>query len=90
MLKYIVGYLWIVNFTAFIMYGIDKKKAVKGEYRISEKMLLLSGAVGGSIGAMIGMKVFHHKTRHKKFVIGLPLIFVLQCLLIWWLWKSMA
>lgn len=90
MLKYIVSYLFLMNIIAFVLYGVDKKRAKKGEYRISEKTLLLSGAVGGSIGAMVGMKVFHHKTRHKKFIIGIPLMFILQCLLIWWLWKSMA
>ncbi|MBQ4522397.1 MAG: DUF1294 domain-containing protein [Lachnospiraceae bacterium] len=90
MLKYIVSYLFLVNIIAFVLYGVDKKRAKKGEYRISEKTLLLSGAIGGSIGAMAGMKVFRHKTKHKKFVIGLPLMFILQCLLIWWLWKSMA
>ena len=80
----------IVNIVAFIMYGIDKRKAKKNEYRISEKALLLSAAVGGSIGALSGMKVFRHKTKHKQFVIGVPLILVVQCILAIVIWKSIA
>ncbi|MBQ3512665.1 MAG: DUF1294 domain-containing protein [Lachnospiraceae bacterium] len=88
--KIIIFYLLVINLISFLMYGMDKKKARKKEYRIPEKTLLLVGAIGGSIGAMAGMKVFHHKTKHKKFVLGIPLMFVFQCFVLWWLWKSMA
>lgn len=90
MLKYIIIYFILVNFIAFLMYGMDKKKAIDGKYRIAERTLLLIGVIGGSIGAMAGMKVFHHKTKHKKFVYGLPLIFMLQCFFVCLLWKTMT
>lgn len=90
MLKYIIIYFILVNFIAFLMYGMDKKKAIDGKYRIAERNLLLIGVIGGSIGAMAGMKAFHHKTKHKKFVYGLPLIFMLQCFFVCLLWKTMT
>ncbi|MBQ2238646.1 MAG: DUF1294 domain-containing protein [Lachnospiraceae bacterium] len=90
MLKYIIIYFILVNFIAFLMYGMDKKKAIDGKYRIAERTLVLIGVIGGSIGAMAGMKVFHHKTKHKKFVYGLPLIFMLQCFFVCLLWKTMT
>lgn len=90
MLKYIIIYFILVNFIAFLMYGMDKKKAIDGKYRIAERTLLLIGVIGGSIGAMAGMKAFHHKTKHKKFVYGLPLIFMLQCFFVCLLWKTMT
>lgn len=57
----------VVNIAAYIMYGIDKKRAKKGEWRISERTLLLIGFFGGAIGALMGMKQFHHKTMHWYF-----------------------
>lgn len=90
MLKYIIIYFILVNFIAFLMYGMDKKKAIDGKYRIAERTLLLIGVIGGSVGAMAGMKAFHHKTKHKKFVYGLPLIFMLQCFFVCLLWKTMT
>lgn len=60
------------------MYGIDKYKAKKGKWRISEATLLLMAVIGGSIGAWAGMKMWHHKTMHKKFKYGVPLILLLQ------------
>ncbi len=74
----ITGYLFAVNIVSFILYGIDKYKAKRGKWRISEAMLLTMAVIGGSIGAWTGMKVWHHKTMHKKFTIGVPLVFVLQ------------
>lgn len=71
-------YLLIINVVAFFLYGIDKLKAKHGKWRISELTLLLSAAAGGSVGAWAGMKIWHHKTQHWKFKIGLPLILVLQ------------
>ncbi len=76
--KYLIYYLAAVNLIAFLMMGIDKRKAVKGRWRISEKALFVPAFLGGAPGAMLGMKVFHHKTLHKKFTIGMPLILVLQ------------
>lgn len=74
----ITGYLITVNIVSFILYGIDKYKAKRGKWRISEATLLAMAVIGGSIGAWTGMKVWHHKTMHKKFTIGVPLVFVLQ------------
>ncbi len=60
------------------MYAIDKSKAKRDEYRISEAMLLLIAALGGSVGAMMAMTVFRHKTQHKKFTLGVPGILLVQ------------
>ena len=75
-------YLIAINIVTFIVYGIDKVKAMKGKWRISEATLLILAAIGGSIGALLGMKVWHHKTMHKKFKYGLPLILLVQIALI--------
>ncbi|MGM9804132.1 MAG: DUF1294 domain-containing protein [Muribaculaceae bacterium] len=80
-----LGYLLAVNIAAFIMFGIDKLKAKKGKWRIPEATLLLLAAIGGSIGALTGMKLWHHKTLHKKFKYGIPIILILQIALIIWL-----
>ncbi len=74
-------YLLIINVTAFWMYAIDKRKAVKNKWRISERALLLAAFLGGSVGAFAGMKVFHHKTNHWKFKILVPLFLILQIVL---------
>lgn len=71
-------YLLAINAVAFIMYGIDKYKAKKAKWRISEATLLLLAVLGGSIGAWMGMKVWHHKTMHKKFKYGIPAILMIQ------------
>ena len=62
-------YLLAVNVIAFILFGIDKQRARKHAFRISERMLMIWGIVGGSLGALLGMQFFHHKTKHKKFTI---------------------
>ena len=78
LLYYIVG----VNILTFFVYGIDKWRAKKGKWRISEATLLLLAVIGGSIGAWLGMKVWHHKTMHKKFKYGIPAILIIQIILI--------
>lgn len=75
-----------MNIVAFIMYGIDKYKAKKSEWRIPESTLLWLAVLGGSVGALVGMKVWHHKTMHKKFYIGVPIILILQLALFVWIW----
>ena len=78
-INHIVIYcLLTINALAFIVYGIDKLKARKGRWRISEATLLLLAIVGGSVGVWLGMKVWHHKTMHLKFKYGLPAIILLQ------------
>lgn len=75
-------YLLAINAVAFIVYGIDKYKAKKAKWRIPEATLLLLAVLGGSIGAWMGMKVWHHKTMHKKFKYGIPVILLIQIALI--------
>lgn len=70
--------LTVVNAVAFIVYGIDKYRARNGKWRIPEATLLMLAVVGGSVGAWLGMKVWHHKTRHRKFRDGVPAILLLQ------------
>lgn len=67
-----------MNLIAFALYGIDKRRAKQGAWRISEYILLLVALLGGSLGALLGMRYFRHKTRHRKFRYGVPLILLLQ------------
>ena len=80
--KIIVIYLIVINVVTFFIYGIDKWKAMRSKWRISEAMLLGLAVIGGSIGAWLGMKVWHHKTMHKKFKYGIPAIIVTQLFII--------
>lgn len=74
----LVCYLLAINAVTFIVYGIDKYKAKKAKWRISEATLLLLAILGGSVGAWVGMRVWHHKTMHKKFKYGIPAILLIQ------------
>ena len=74
----IICYLLAVNIATFLLYGIDKYKAKKSKWRISEATLLTMAAIGGSIGALAGMRLWHHKTMHKKFKYGIPVIIIFQ------------
>ena len=78
----IICYLLAVNIVTFLLYGIDKYKAKKGKWRISEATLLTMAAIGGSIGAWAGMRLWHHKTMHKKFKYGIPVIIIMQIALV--------
>ena len=71
-------YLAAVNLVTFAVYGADKRRAKKDRRRVSEKTLFLLAIIGGSVGALLGMKVFRHKTRHWYFVWGIPAILLLQ------------
>lgn len=75
-------YLLIVNAAAFLLMLTDKRKAIKKAWRIPEATLLAVAAMGGSLGALLGMHIFRHKTRHLRFSIGLPLILAGHILLI--------
>lgn len=82
MLKYLIpAYLIIINAAALLLMLIDKQKAKHGKWRISEKTLIGAALLGGSIGAILGMNFFRHKTKHPKFSIGLPLILAVQIML---------
>ncbi len=90
MTEAILYYLVAVNVVTFLVYGIDKFKAKRGKWRISEFTLLILAIIGGSIGACLGMKVWHHKTMHKKFKYGLPLILMAQIALVCYLLKQVG
>ena len=81
----VILWLVIINLTAFAIFGIDKKRAKKGQWRIPEKTLFLSAILGGSIGAILGMYIFHHKTKHWYFQIGIPAIMIIQIAAVYWL-----
>ena len=76
--KAVIYYLVIINIITFLVYGIDKWKARKSLWRIREASLLMLAVLGGSIGAWLGIKVWHHKTQHKKFRYGIPAIIIFQ------------
>lgn len=78
----IIVYLLAINLVSFIVMGIDKKKAQKRAWRIPESTLFVLAIIGGSIGSVIGMQLFRHKTRHWYFVYGMPAILILQILLV--------
>ena len=92
--SYLAYYLLAINVVTFIVYGIDKYKAKKAKWRIPEATLLLLAVLGGSIGAWMGMKVWHHKTMHKKFKYGIPAILLIQIALMTYLhmnlWKQIV
>ena len=92
--SYLAYYLLASNAVTFIVYGIDKYKAKKAKWRIPEATLLLLAVLGGSIGAWMGMKVWHHKTMHKKFKYGIPAILLIQIALMAYLhmnlWKQIV
>jgi len=67
-----------INILTFFLFGIDKWKAKRSKWRIEESALLWLAALGGSVGAMVGMKVWHHKTLHRKFTWGIPAILLVQ------------
>lgn len=79
-------YLVAINVVCFFTYGIDKLKARKDKWRIPEATLLWMAVLGGSIGAWLGMKAWHHKTLHKKFKFGVPAILFIQLALVLFIW----
>ena len=81
-LHIVLIYLAVINVVTFFVYCINKWKAKKSKWRISETALLGLAVLGGSIGAWLGMKVWHHKTLHKKFKYGVPAIIIIQLALI--------
>ena len=81
-MEVLIGYLIIINFIAFFLYGLDKRKAQKNRWRITEKTLIGIAVIGGSLGAFTGMKLFRHKTKKRKFSFGIPLVILMQAILI--------
>lgn len=85
--KLLIVYVAAVNVVAFVVYGVDKYKAQMAKWRIRESTLLLLAAIGGSAGAWLGMKIWHHKTRHAKFRYGVPAILLIQLAVVFFLWN---
>lgn len=78
-------YFIAVNILSFALMGLDKSKARRGAWRVPEKVLFLAAAAGGSVGGIAGMYAFRHKTKHLRFVIGLPVILLFQLLVALWM-----
>jgi len=78
----LIIYLIIINALGFLLMLIDKRKAIKKAFRIPEATLLGIAAIGGSLGALLGMRLFRHKTRHPRFSIGLPVMLALNILIL--------
>lgn len=78
----LISYVIIMNIIGFALMGIDKHKAKKRAFRIPEATLFTVALIGGSIGSILGMYTFHHKTRHPRFVYGMPAILILQIVLL--------
>lgn len=78
----VVGYIIILNLIGFALMGIDKRRAIKNAFRVPEATLFAIAIAGGSIGSILGMLLFRHKTKHLYFKIGLPVILLLQILLL--------
>lgn len=86
-MELLLYYFVCVNVLTFFVYGIDKWQARQGKWRISEATLLLLAVIGGSIGAWLGMRVWRHKTMHKKFKYGIPAILMIHIIIIGYLSK---
>lgn len=81
-ITFLVIYFVIMNIVGFAIMGIDKRKAIKRTFRIPEATLFIVALIGGSVGSILGMQVFRHKTRHWYFVFGMPAILIIQIALI--------
>ncbi|MBQ6834299.1 MAG: DUF1294 domain-containing protein [Lachnospiraceae bacterium] len=89
-IKVVAAVLAVINLAAFVMWGVDKARAKKGAWRISESALLLIALLGGGLGALLGMLVFRHKTQKWQFKIGVPICLMYQVgliLMVWFLTK---
>ncbi len=84
-MKYLYIWLIVINIITFAVFGIDKKKAIDGKFRIKELTLFVLSLLGGSLGGLIAMHTFHHKTRKWYFKFGIPLILIAWVAMIAWL-----
>ena len=82
MVKLLAYYIVFINLLGIILMFLDKRKAVKNKWRISENTLMLTALIGGALGILIGMYTFRHKTKHKKFTIGVPVLLIVNILCI--------
>ena len=81
-----ITYVFVINMTGFAVMGIDKKRAVRGAWRISEASLFLTAFLGGALGCTLGMRHFRHKTKHWYFKYGMPAIFAVQVFLAFYIY----
>ena len=84
----IVSYLVMMNAVGLAVMGLDKKKAIRNEWRIPEKTLFLVSIIGGSIGTLVGMYLFRHKTKHWYFVVGMPAILIAHIVIGWFVYNN--
>ena len=80
-MKLFIAYIVIVNIVGFVLMGVDKKRAIRGAWRIPEASLFGAALLGGALGCTLGMRHFRHKTKHWYFKYGMPLIFIAECVL---------
>lgn len=90
MVRVAAVYLLVLNIIGFAVMGIDKNRARKNKWRIKEKTLFFIAAIGGCVGSILGMLIFHHKTKHMSFMIGMPFILILQGIIVSYLYFSLA
>lgn len=86
-MKLFIAYIIIVNIVGFVLMGVDKKRAIRGAWRIPEATLFGTALLGGALGCTLGMQHFRHKTKHWYFKYGMPLIFGAECVLFFWLYS---
>lgn len=89
-MEYLICYVTLINIITFTIYVIDKKKAEKDRWRISEKTLILLAVIGGAFGALIAMHLVRHKTKKNRFRIGIPVILIMQAVIFIWAWTRMG
>ena len=87
---WLAAYLVLMNLVTFWVYGADKRRARRGRWRVPEKTLFLLAALGGGLGALIGMRVWHHKTLHRSFRYGIPAILLVEAVGLFYLWWRFA
>lgn len=81
-MRWLIYYIIVINVVSFLVYGLDKWKAKTGRWRIPERTLLILALIGGSAGALAAMLLFRHKTKKIKFVISIPVMIVIHCVII--------
>lgn len=89
-MKALLLYIAAVNIVAFLIMGVDKYKAQRHKWRISELSIFVVGFIGGGFGVFLGMGLFHHKTKHLKFTLGIPFIMVLNFIMFWYLLQKLG
>lgn len=89
MKQFLPVYLLLINAAGFLLMLLDKRKAIKKQWRIPEATLMTVAALGGSVGSLAGMYLFRHKTRHPKFTLGIPAILAAQILVCWFVFRGL-